>query len=253
MADQEKAKGKGEQPEPPEKSSKRRRALPWDRVINAAIATGTIVLAIFTYRLWSDTHQLVVDSEKTAAQQSSDTRASLDLTKKALDVSTRATKISKENLVATSRAWVGPANARVVGSIAAGKKLPIAITLLNSGREPARNVYIEDYAYSVKPPLRGPQVPEKIRECLDRQTTPGAMVLYPSSGVGVGGYTYTFRVPKGQIDADLISGVTTLFIQGCIVYETSGATRHSTYCYYYRAPDTQPDHLDICDFGSSAN
>jgi hypothetical protein len=38
-----------------------------------------------------------------------------------------------------------------------------------------------------------------------------------------------------------------------MVYITARATHHSSFCYFYNAKVTKPEHLNICTVGSDAD
>jgi len=39
-------------------------------------------------------------------------------------------------------------------------------------------------------------------------------------------------------------------VQGCVVYDTFEKTRHSAFCYFYKAGATKPEHLNLCTGGT---
>lgn len=244
----------------------------WDRFINLMVAVGTISLAVYTYRLWDETHNLVIEAEKTSTQQAADTQASLALTKQVAtaaiesvdaakiqaSASAKSAQISERAFVAAQRAWVGPSGVKIDGPIEAGKDISITFNVFNSGREPAKNFTstITTFAATDEVQWRGElkrYVESSVENCLKTKSQRRSQVIYPTAGFGAGGFTYTEKIPKEWIDADFISGRKTLGVQGCLTYETFGKTRHSVFCYFYRHGKTSPDNLAYCSNGTDAD
>jgi hypothetical protein len=100
----------------------------WNRFQSACLVIATVALAIYTYRLWYETHRLVVDSENTSAQQAQDTKASLALTKEVADAASRqavllseSNNTAKQTLVESSRVMSGQLNEMQKQSISADR------------------------------------------------------------------------------------------------------------------------------------
>jgi len=74
----------------------------------------------------------------------------------------------------------------------------------------------------------------------------------PSTGFG-SGFDFSVDFPKEEIDEQVISGEKLLIVQGCLVYESLGATRHSAFCYFFKDNSTALEHLNICSAGSNAD
>jgi hypothetical protein len=81
-------------------------------------------------------------------------------------------------------------------------------------------------------------------------TSPEGKVLYPTMPFAAADELRA-SFPGNQIDWDVIYGTKILLVENCVAYETSGETRHSSFCYYYWngvSPDSQ---VNDCGKGSA--
>lgn len=125
-------------------------------LLEALLTIATVLLAIFTYMLWSDTHNLVLEAEKTSKRQAEEMQKSLSITKQAADatynaaiaaqesvaVAIKANQLNRDNFIADNRPWVS-VDIQVAGPLTWGKdggNLPLKFTLRNTGRTPALDV-----------------------------------------------------------------------------------------------------------------
>ena len=192
------------------------------------------------YRLANLTEQLVKDGQDSSKAQSELTSVSLDLNRQAL--------------VAGSRAWLGPTDAKVVsGPLEAGKPVTVDVSVRNSGREPARNVRWQPSKYvSAKDDKTLDQkIDTTLRFCFGMPGLPLGQVIYPSAGGE--GFEFVLPFEGEEISQEVVDGSSVLVVQGCLAYETFGQTHHSGFCFFFNNKTTKPEHLNICGTGSSAD
>jgi hypothetical protein len=93
-----------------------------------------------------------------------------------------------------------------------------------------------------------------VSNCFSTPARPQAQVIYPSStAFGNGGFEFQTTFDADKIDRDVIDGHTILIVRGCLTYQTSGQTKHSSFCYFYKGSFTKPESLNICNGGSDAD
>lgn len=167
--------------------------------------------------------------------------------------------VTENTLELTERAWVGPSAAKIAAIPQINKEVKISITVNNTGREPAT-----DFTEYMKPTIAmAAEVSEKttndkinyyISTCFNAHVIRHHQVIYPTVGLGGGGFTFSKTVDKELVDSDVVSGADIIVVQGCLVYTTFNKERHSAYCFFYRANVT-PDvnNLNLCAGGSDAD
>lgn len=52
---------------------------------------------------------------------------------------------------------------------------------------------------------------------------------------------------------EVVSGSTSLYVQGCLVYRTFDVVKHSAFCFVYKGGITKHDYLDACPDGNYAD
>jgi hypothetical protein len=184
-------------------------------------------------------------------------RDQAEASKIAADAATKQSENSDKTLIQTQRAWVGPTDAKIEGVVEIGKQVKVIISVLNTGREPAKN-----FSWSVAPftvtndgnsLLLSQDMNLYVAKCFATPSITQAQVLYPAVGFG-SGFEFHLTIPDTQIDASVIDGSKILIARGCIVYDTFGETKHSAFCYFYKGGGfSKPDHLNICVGGSDAS
>jgi hypothetical protein len=167
-----------------------------------------------------------------------------------------AAKLSRESMIASSRAWVGPRNAKIEGAIEIGKPVEFEIEYVNSGKEPAL-----DFIYRVEPftatqdedtsgvVIR--RIGEYFEACQRIDALPQGGVVFPSLGFSAN--NLTAKTTSDIITQSLLDGDVNLIVQGCFLYKSFNVIRHSYFCYYYNAKRTKVANLNICTAGHYAD
>jgi len=175
---------------------------------------------------------------------------------KQADAMNEAVKVSRESLIAAGRAWVGPRNAKIMGTIEVGKPVEFAIEYANTGREPALNfVYSVDVFPSTNADennnITAAKINATLKGCKAVESLGGGQVVFPSTGFSA--YNLTFKTSDEISDQEMIDGEKTLIVQGCFLYKSFNVIRHSYFCYFYRTKTTKPENLSICLAGHYAD
>ncbi len=179
-----------------------------------------------------------------------------EATDKQADAMNASVEVSRESLIASGRAWVGPRLAKMTSPIEVGKPIELSIEYANSGREPALDfVYsVDGFSSSNAEEKRGTSFARlsiALNNCRATDSVPGGQVVFPSTGFSA--YNLTLTIPNQTIDQETIDGDKTLIVQGCFLYRSFKVIRHSYFCYFYRAKVTKPDNLNICTAGHYAD
>ncbi len=230
-----------------------------DRHNGVVTALATIAIAILTafYVGYAKNQWMVMHAQLEEIRSSS---TQTDKLIAASTVQSEASKISAETarqtLIASQRAWLGPNDAKLDGTPVVGKKLNVFISFHNTGKEPARNVALMVDKNAVTPMEEPAGIFHWknlifLNKCLNLKEREAGQIIYPSTGFA----SVTFMSPLQEdiIDEDIVTGKKWLMIEGCFAYKTFGKTRHSAFCYFYKAGETQPDHLGVCFYGNYAD
>jgi len=161
----------------------------------------------------------------------------------------------RDALTASSRAWAGPENARIRAPVAAGSPVIVEMTIHNTGQEPA-----QDFSWSQQRFVSAAneasakdlnaQITADVKKCMASAPVAGQGVLFASTGAGIVLAT-TFE--GSVIDADVIKGTKLLFVETCLSYTSAAKPRHSAFCYFYNAIYSNPQNLNLCQLGNSAD
>jgi hypothetical protein len=154
---------------------------------------------------------------------------------------------SEKSLIAGSRAWVGPTDAKITnGTPVPGKPIKVVVSIRNSGREPARDVrWIPTKNVSAKGDEKAldQKVETNLRFCLGTPSQKFGQVIYPTSGFGEG-FEYTVLFDGSEVDQQVIDGEKTIVVQGCLA---------SAFCFFFDNKASTLEHLNVCGSGSSAD
>jgi hypothetical protein len=169
-------------------------------------------------------------------------------------------KTTREALVASNRAWVGPLTA-IVNAVQKDKGIEGTIQYQNVGKEPASNFFpnIISKVYSLAQWNDGTATNEIISlavSCLSiSQVAKGLQVAFPNTGFS--SYQLHFDTSNGEpkiiVTDDIIAGKEIVKIQGCFAYKSIGQFHHTAFCYYYRGTVTTLPNLNICMVGNDAD
>ena len=171
-----------------------------------------------------------------------------------LDQMIESNKLTRDSLIANSRAWISPVNANITSEISKNAPLEFSITYTNSGRSPALDVHP---VYSLDKIPSSKLADNSINDFIEGKDVcegvdikPGAQVAYPELPD-----TFIFKVGlPGWIDDGVISGDTTMLARMCFVYKTMGQVHHTAFCYYYRVGASPANkQMNVCPVGSHAD
>jgi hypothetical protein len=169
-------------------------------------------------------------------------------------------KTTREALVTSNRAWVGPLTA-TMNAVQKDKGVEGTIQYQNVGREPASNFFpsIISKVYSLAQWNDGTATNEIISlaaNCLSiSQVAKGLQVAFPNTGFS--SYQLHFDTSNGEpkiiVTDDIIAGKEIVKIQGCFAYKSIGQFHHTAFCYYYRGTVNILPILNICMVGNDAD
>jgi len=162
--------------------------------------------------------------------------------------------VARDNMIASERAWVGPSDASIIGGVKENTPIVVNIAIFNSGREPAKNFSqsIQIMTATGDSTMLLMDMKDYVVQCFARVAGSQAQVIYPTVGFGAGGVSFQETLSADKVDANIISGNTYVIVRGCLTYQTIGATKHSSFCFFYKGGTTKPEHLNICANGSDA-
>jgi hypothetical protein len=191
--------------------------------------------------------------EKGASQTDEQISVNKDLAAAARDQAKAARDsilVAREDTVESSRAWIGPTTA-VIDTPSIGSDISVAVTYINSGRQPGTGVVSSMSAYIVpndEIAMLVLSVNEKVKKCFDTAPQPGGQVAYPTSGFS--SYNMLSHIDKSKVDDSFIRGGKTMLLTGCIAYETFKDKHHSSFCFFYTKGITKEAALSFCNFGN---
>ena len=201
----------------------------------------------------ADAAKIAADSTKRAADAA--TRQSEIATKQA-EIAGRQADSSDRALLQAQRAWIGPRDARLENKPVAGQKNKFVVEYQNTGKEPALSFVFDATALVAtaaeeQDGTLNRKMTEYLSRCLSTPARGLAGVVFPTSGFGVS--QLSADVDEKLIDDDVAAGKKPLLIQGCFAYQTGNITRHSAFCFFYRADRTDTAHLNVCLSGNYAD
>jgi len=134
--------------------------------------------------------------------------------------------LSLRGLTSAQRAWISPYDLKIEGDYSSGGNLRLVVYYRNTGREPAFGVRVaSDIAIA-----KGETKVNWSKRCdRARQLPSGGSVAYPSDSIY---YTAPVEVRSLGSAYEVLSGEETLYLNGCITYETFGSSHQSEYCFF---------------------
>jgi hypothetical protein len=187
------------------------------------------------------------------------TRQIVEATTEQAKAATENAKTTRDAYIAAQRAWVGPTTARINGDFALDKPLKIEISYLNTGREPAIDFAetaeaFESTSVEEANGISMAKINSFFKGCREAKVTQGGTVVFPSSGgFNPSGQVLTITKPDSFLNQSMISGDSTIVVDGCFLYRSVGIIHHSYFCYFYRANITDRNSLNICQNGNGAD
>ncbi len=248
-------------------NEKKDRAISW---VTLFLVFLTVVFTFLTWRTLSgqldemknageQTRQLIENNARlaeAAAQQAAAAVKQAEATDKEAIAMGQNAQVARDNMIAAERAWVGPQNASIDGAVEVGKPLSVNIQYTNSGRAPATDfTYLVDgFATTANDDATGKaaaRVYQYLNSCQTNVAPMIGQVVFPSTGFSV--YTLNTQIAADAIDQDVVDGNKMVIVQGCFLYKSFDAFRHSYFCYYYVGKKTKPANLNICRVGHFAD
>jgi hypothetical protein len=249
--------------------------------MEVALTCATVLLAFYTYGLWSATNGLLISDEIKSKQAAKDMRTSLELTissvKAAQTLANSAASsvaIAQNEFIANQRAWIGPGGNGAVlvdketnSAPIVGKPITAKVFYRNTGKTPA-----EMSLHVTMAAINADQWETKDfknwisifkNRCVNSVLSQKSIeVIYPSNTGG--GYNTLINSNDQWLKNDgkdfrfnmsdeIKSGKKIIVALGCMTYKTFGRIRHSTFCFYYKAGDIAYNNLGYCPNGQYAD
>lgn len=173
-----------------------------------------------------------------------------------------ATQDLVEDAKSSGRAWLGPVGA-TIETPQIDRPVKATVVYTNTGRQPARaslflrpKVFTEE-EWNDGTAVRHLQTARDI--CLAGKALELPILLaFPTSGFT--NYQHIFDgsrpdTPEPErlvADKGIIEGDKIVTFTGCVIYETLGHIRHTSFCYYYRAKSTELN-MAYCSVAQAAD
>jgi hypothetical protein len=175
---------------------------------------------------------------------------------KEADALSESVRVAHDNVILAERAWLGPNNAGFASEPAPNKAIEVTINYQNSGRQPALNfLYFADpFSATVEDDINGTvvsRIAQYLDNCKSQIAWPGGSVVYPSTGFS--NYVLNTKTKEDFVDDPIIKKDKIVFLQGCFLYRTFDAPRHSYFCFFYKQGQTKFQNLNICANGHYAD
>lgn len=171
-------------------------------------------------------------------------------------------EISRNNIIASQRAWIGPTNASIE-PLVEQQPIKLTYTYQNSGREPAlvRNTSVITFFDKDQWNSFGQggsvQFSENYKYSCIASDLVGSQVVYPTSGfTSYNAYVVSDKqgTPAFTVGKGIMEGSITVAHFGCITYKAGDKIRHSVFCYFYNSNTTPTTaNLNICETGGYAD
>jgi len=170
---------------------------------------------------------------------------------------------TQDAAIENGRAWVGPTQASISGTIASGQTITATIMYENFGKEPATDTEIVPAISSISADKWFAQGKDGAMyridafrsQCKNIPAYDDSFVVFPSIG-GAGFNNITLKLKESEFEkngidpisfARISSGEDYLIINVCFVYKTFAQTKHTAFCFYYNAKDSNAATLSFCD------
>jgi len=165
-------------------------------------------------------------------------------------------------LVAANRAWISSVSATLAAlpSAPPAEAITVPVPFRNTGHEPATDASIVSGSDSIAIEATYDQIHAKEQAyenyCFSisevkADTAAVSIVIFPG-GSTTNDYSESITIKPDVIDWDAVYGKKYVFLHACVVYQTFGAVRHTSVCYYAQAGKTVGS-LPFCDKGNRAD
>jgi hypothetical protein len=166
-------------------------------------------------------------------------------------------KATRDSVVASQRAWVGPRNIKIDKPPVLNESLKLTLEYQNTGRDPATETIkdIDVFTATEQEEMSGAvttRINDFISACKIMWKPQSANVVYPSTGLGAG-YTLTKVMDGKMIDEEVVAGTKNIYASGCFVYKTFETIHRSWFCYYFKSGKVEPTSWAICETGNNAD
>jgi uncharacterized protein YecT (DUF1311 family) len=226
----------------------------------------TLTLAAVSYQVYemikvyepikeqAEAARIAADASKRAADAA--TRQS-EIASKQADIATKQADNSDKAMMQAQRAWIGPRDARLESKPVAGQKNKFVVEYQNTGKEPALSFVFDAAAFVATDAEETDStlsrtMSDYLLKCVNAPARALAGVVFPTSGFAVS--QLSIDINEKLIDDDVAAGISkTLVVQGCFAYQTGSITRHSAFCFFYRANRSDSAHLNVCLSGNYAD
>lgn len=168
-----------------------------------------------------------------------------------------------EASMAAQRAWMGPSDANIVGDIVVGQGVKTIISYANFGHEPATRfstvggfnlISLDNWTNG----FARVAIAKFSKNCLSTMVGVGGDVKFPATGVG---YQYPLvsnsdifeQKDRVLASLGLTQGTDIITFSGCFVYRSISKDHHTSFCFYYKAGESNLAHLSICPFPAEAD
>lgn len=219
--------------------------------LTAVMAFTAVASAVVSGGQWWEIHSASSDTKKLIEAN----QILAEAAKKQAEVAADSAQTAHDALISDQRAWVGPVNAKLDGTLKTGEAINVKVVIQNTGREPGLSFKWDPHPFVADQNIDVNQkVVAQSEWCMKDDTLESGRVIYPTQTTfGSGAYEYSAEFAPDDINDDVLSGKNIMVVTGCIVYKTVGHIRHSSFCYFFKSGTTKPDHLNICNGGNDAD
>jgi hypothetical protein len=168
-----------------------------------------------------------------------------------------------EAAITVQRAWIGPTDANIVGAIVVGQGIKATVQYANTGREPG-TAFVPIALFKVfdlaawNDGSAFKYINEFSNGCMSATSNNGSVSfptlgatqyqLHPDSNAESG--PEANRIVASQ---KLIDGAEVIALTGCLIYHSISKVHHTSFCFYYKAKESDLAHLTICTVGSNSD
>jgi hypothetical protein len=153
--------------------------------------------------------------------------------------------ITRDAMIASSRAWLAPRNAFFIKELGLNQPWSITVIYGNVGKEPALGFAAQEDFGSVEIPKLNESwfsvFPKSTLGdvCGRFNASDGGLTIYPS---GPTDHSYSVSGDRSTFDVttEILQGTRVMFMHGCFAYKTVGPPPHKSECCFLFIPDIDP-------------